>query len=318
MASSSSEAVIQRCAPAWVAARRAPVACSPRRPNADLSRSLKMTAGDCVCRPPFASGNQRCDPSSGSLTGKFVVRVHPPHTSELPVASSYHVAGHTAHHIVGCALLATNICTGIQREEDKVKKSIKEAAKRNDTSTAKMLAKEIVRSRKAVNRMHTSKAQMNSVVMQMENQLGARRSHAVTSRTMHDGGALARPERRIGACSSLVSHALLHLLVDNCLRARSATKGDWPHAEEHRGDEDDGQALQGQRDLRNDARDAKGDDEGLSTAHDLRALTGHCSAARGCCERDPCAVLIAGRGHRGDGRQCNGSIRRRRRRGRSG
>ena len=59
----------------------------------------------------------------------------------------------------------------IQREEDKVKRSIKEAAKRGDTGTCKMLAKEVVRSRKAVNRMHTSKAQMNSVVMQMENQL---------------------------------------------------------------------------------------------------------------------------------------------------
>jgi len=58
----------------------------------------------------------------------------------------------------------------IQREEMKVKKSIKDAAKRGDTSTAKTLAKEIVRSRKAVNRLHTSKAQMNSVVMQMENQ----------------------------------------------------------------------------------------------------------------------------------------------------
>ena len=53
----------------------------------------------------------------------------------------------------------------IQREEDKVKKSIKEAAKRGDTSTCKMLAKEVVRSRKAVNRLHTSKAQMNSVMM---------------------------------------------------------------------------------------------------------------------------------------------------------
>lgn len=58
----------------------------------------------------------------------------------------------------------------IEREEAKVKKSIKDAAKRGDTSTAKMMAKEIVRSRKAVNRLHTSKAQMNSVVMQMENQ----------------------------------------------------------------------------------------------------------------------------------------------------
>ena len=59
----------------------------------------------------------------------------------------------------------------IQREEDRVKKSIKDAAKRGDTSTCKMLAKEVVRARKATNRMHTSKAQMNSVVMQMENQL---------------------------------------------------------------------------------------------------------------------------------------------------
>ena len=61
----------------------------------------------------------------------------------------------------------------IQREEEKVRKSIKNAAKRGDTGTAKMLAKEVVRSRKAVNRLHTSKAQMNSVVMQMENMLCA-------------------------------------------------------------------------------------------------------------------------------------------------
>merc|ERR1712070_14287 len=60
---------------------------------------------------------------------------------------------------------------GIQRGEQKAKKSIKDAAKRGDTQTCKMLAREVVRSRKAVNRMHTSKAQMNSVVMQMENQL---------------------------------------------------------------------------------------------------------------------------------------------------
>lgn len=64
---------------------------------------------------------------------------------------------------------------GIQREEDKVKRSIKAAAKRGDIGNAKTLAKEIVRSRKAVNRLHTSKAQMNSVMMQMENQMGALR-----------------------------------------------------------------------------------------------------------------------------------------------
>jgi len=60
----------------------------------------------------------------------------------------------------------------IQREELKVKQSIKAAAKRNDMSSCKQLAKEIARSRKAVARLHTSKAQMNSVVMQMQNQLG--------------------------------------------------------------------------------------------------------------------------------------------------
>ncbi|EOD31511.1 hypothetical protein EMIHUDRAFT_253522, partial [Emiliania huxleyi CCMP1516] len=59
----------------------------------------------------------------------------------------------------------------IQREEEKIKRSVKEAAKRGDTASCKTYAKEIVRSRKAVTRLHTSKAQMNSVVMQMQNQM---------------------------------------------------------------------------------------------------------------------------------------------------
>ena len=67
------------------------------------------------------------------------------------------------------------LLSGIQREELKVKQSVKAAVKRGDVSNAKMLAKELVRSRKATTRMHTSKATMNSVMMQMENQLGAPR-----------------------------------------------------------------------------------------------------------------------------------------------
>ena len=63
-----------------------------------------------------------------------------------------------------------------------MKQSIKQAAKRGDTATAKLLAKEIVRSRKAVSRLHTSKAQMNSVMMQMENQLGACAARATPRR----------------------------------------------------------------------------------------------------------------------------------------
>ncbi|KAG6489760.1 vacuolar protein sorting-associated protein 24 homolog 1-like [Zingiber officinale] len=55
----------------------------------------------------------------------------------------------------------------VQREEKNVQKAIKEAAKRNDMTSAKSLAKEIVRSRKAVNRLYENKAQLNSVSMHL-------------------------------------------------------------------------------------------------------------------------------------------------------
>lgn len=77
-----------------------------------------------------------------------------------------HSAATSSRHMRPHILLA-----GIQKEEAKVKASIKQASKRGDLSNARTLAKEIVRSRKAVNRLHASKAQMNSIVMQMENQL---------------------------------------------------------------------------------------------------------------------------------------------------
>ncbi|XP_014677763.1 PREDICTED: charged multivesicular body protein 3-like [Priapulus caudatus] len=60
---------------------------------------------------------------------------------------------------------------GIQREEQKAKRSLKEAAKKGDKDVCVILAKELVRSRKAVNRIYASKAQINSVVMSMKSQL---------------------------------------------------------------------------------------------------------------------------------------------------
>lgn len=57
-------------------------------------------------------------------------------------------------------------------EEAKVKRSLKEAAKKGDKSVCRMLAVEIVRSRKAKDRLHTSKAQLNSIIMQLQQQLG--------------------------------------------------------------------------------------------------------------------------------------------------
>lgn len=61
---------------------------------------------------------------------------------------------------------------GIQREEEKVKRSLKEAAKKGDKDVCMILAKEVLRARKAISKIYTSKAHINSISMQMKNQLG--------------------------------------------------------------------------------------------------------------------------------------------------
>lgn len=63
----------------------------------------------------------------------------------------------------------------IKREEDKIKKSLKEAASKNDKEICTILAKEVIRSRKAQNKLYTSKAHLNSVQLQMKNQLATLR-----------------------------------------------------------------------------------------------------------------------------------------------
>ncbi|KAG8194898.1 hypothetical protein JTE90_029189 [Oedothorax gibbosus] len=63
----------------------------------------------------------------------------------------------------------------IQREEMKVKKSLTDAAKKGDHDVCKILAKEIIRARKSINRIHTTKAQINSVQMSMNHQLATLR-----------------------------------------------------------------------------------------------------------------------------------------------
>eukprot|EP00668_Euglena_longa_P032395 GGOE01041711.1.p1 GENE.GGOE01041711.1~~GGOE01041711.1.p1 ORF type:complete len:216 (+),score=91.41 GGOE01041711.1:102-749(+) len=56
----------------------------------------------------------------------------------------------------------------ITQEEAKVTKGLREAAKKNEEPVVRILAKELVRSRKAKNRLFTSKAQINSVRLQLE------------------------------------------------------------------------------------------------------------------------------------------------------
>ncbi|KAJ1561868.1 Charged multivesicular body protein 3 [Cladochytrium tenue] len=62
---------------------------------------------------------------------------------------------------------------GIAQEEAKAKANIKAAAKRKDVTSCKILAKEVARSRRAKERIHVSKAQINSLVMQLQQQLAA-------------------------------------------------------------------------------------------------------------------------------------------------
>ncbi|XP_035442176.1 charged multivesicular body protein 3 [Spodoptera frugiperda] len=82
----------------------------------------------------------------------------------------------------------------IQREEDKIKRSLKEAAAKNDKQVCTILAKEIIRSRKAISKIYTTKAHLNSVQMQMKNQLA----------TLRVAGSLQRSTEVMQAMQTLV------------------------------------------------------------------------------------------------------------------
>ncbi|XP_074643453.1 charged multivesicular body protein 3-like [Tubulanus polymorphus] len=63
----------------------------------------------------------------------------------------------------------------IKLEEAKVAKSLKDAAKKGDREVCVILGKEIIRARKHTSKLYTSKAHLNSVSMQMKNQLATLR-----------------------------------------------------------------------------------------------------------------------------------------------
>ena len=69
-----------------------------------------------------------------------------------------------------------------------MKKSVKDAAKKGHMDVCKILAKELIQSRKAISKLYASKAQMNSVVMSMQNQLGQQipsHEHAESARSVN-------------------------------------------------------------------------------------------------------------------------------------
>lgn len=82
----------------------------------------------------------------------------------------------------------------IQREEEKVKRSIKDAAKRGQKDVCVVLAKEMIHSKRAVTKLYASKAHMNSVMLSMKNQLAVLRV----------AGSLQRSTEVMKAMQSLV------------------------------------------------------------------------------------------------------------------
>ncbi|KAI9218670.1 Snf7-domain-containing protein [Blastocladiella britannica] len=82
----------------------------------------------------------------------------------------------------------------IDAQEAKVKRELKAAAKKGDRTVCTMLARELVHSRKAKGRIYTSKAQLNSVSMQLGHQLAS----------MKVAGALQKSTEIMQAVNSLV------------------------------------------------------------------------------------------------------------------
>ncbi|XP_022077675.1 charged multivesicular body protein 3 [Acanthochromis polyacanthus] len=82
----------------------------------------------------------------------------------------------------------------IQREQEKVKRSIKDAAKKGQKDVCVVLAKEMIQSKRAITKLYASKAHMNSVLLSMKNQLAVLRV----------AGALQKSTEVMKAMQSLV------------------------------------------------------------------------------------------------------------------
>ncbi|KAF4759165.1 Charged multivesicular body protein 3 [Perkinsus olseni] len=85
-------------------------------------------------------------------------------------------------------------CGKMEREEKKVELEIKSLAKKKEVTSVRILAKEIVRTRKTRDRMLTAKAQMNSISMQLQQ----------AAMTMKMGEAVAGSTQIMQAMSSLI------------------------------------------------------------------------------------------------------------------
>lgn len=80
----------------------------------------------------------------------------------------------------------------IEREQNKTKMQIKQAAKKGEKDVCKILAREIVNSQRAVSKMYQSKAQVNSVMMNMKTQLATIRITGAVEKSTQVMSAMSR------------------------------------------------------------------------------------------------------------------------------
>lgn len=128
-----------------------------------------------------------------------------------------------------------------------MKRSIKDAAKKGQKDVCIILAKEMIQSKKAVNKLYASKAQMNSVLLSMKNQLGEYALHLSYT-----------TQRSITILSPFTDHCYFVVVCSD-----SCVKNGWCIAEEHRGNEGHAEPGQNPRDPGYHEGTVKGDDEGL-------------------------------------------------------
>lgn len=83
----------------------------------------------------------------------------------------------------------------IENEEAKIQRDIKAAAKKNDRDVCFILAKELIRSKKAKNRIHAAKSQINSISMIIQEQMA----------TVKMAGSLQKSTEVMKSMQSLIS-----------------------------------------------------------------------------------------------------------------
>lgn len=118
--------------------------------------------------------------------------------------------------------------SAIKMEQDKVKRSIKDAAKKGQKDVCVVLAKEMVQSKRAISKLYATQAHMNSVMLGMKNQCGEFRSMAARSLWQSVRLSAVKLSLFFGSALSVRRDVFV---FPSCSAPRRFT------AEEHRGDE---------------------------------------------------------------------------------